>query len=68
MSERNFHRDFLQPAITGLKRTDALRVAKALDAAIAFGALEHAQGNESLQDARAVEARYWALVMGLKKL
>lgn len=68
MNSRDFTKDFCTPAITGLRRRDALRVGKALDAAIAFGALEHANDNESLQDIRAVEARYWSLVMELKKL
>ena len=68
MTSRDFQIDFCLPAIKGLKRTDALRVGKSLDAAIAFGALEHANDNESLQDIRAVEARYWSLVMELKNL
>lgn len=65
---REFGRDFCGPAIKGLKPRDAKRVAKALDAAIAFGALEHAEGNESLQDTRQVQARYWTLVSELKGL
>lgn len=68
MKPRDFQTDFCLPAISGLSRRDAQRVGKALDAAIAFGALEHANDNESLQDIRAVEARYWTLIMELKKL
>jgi hypothetical protein len=68
VNSRDFQTDFCMPAIRGLSRKDAQRVAKALDVAIAFGALEHASDNESLQDLRAVEARYWSLVMELKKL
>ncbi len=55
---RDFRIDFLVPAISGLSPSQASRVAIALDAAIAFGALEHADGNESLQDRLTVEAKY----------
>lgn len=58
MSARDFRTDFLLPAISGLSRRHAARVAMALDAAIAFGALEHADGNESLQCRELVEAKY----------
>jgi hypothetical protein len=43
-------------ATRGLNRKEAKRVAKALDIAIAFGAIEHATGNESLQDVPTVLA------------
>lgn len=56
---RNFQADFLMPALLGLPKQHIQRVAIALDAAIAFGALEQAQGNGSLQDLAAVEAKYW---------
>ncbi len=49
MKERNFGEDFVRPAIAGLNKKAAQRVSVALDCAIAFGALEHAAGNESLE-------------------
>lgn len=67
MKARSFQVDFLKPALLGLKSHQAQRVAIALDAAIAFGALEHAQGNDSLQDLAAVEAKYWDNVGRLAK-
>lgn len=42
-------------AIAGLNKKHAIRVGKCLDVAIAFGAIEHARGNVSLQDTAAVE-------------
>jgi hypothetical protein len=49
-------REFTALAIQGLNKKAAIRVGKALDVAIAFGALEHAAGNASLQDVPAVQA------------
>lgn len=54
------------PAIAELSKEQAIRVGKALDAAFAFGVLEHANDNPSLQDLKVVEARYWQLVNELK--
>lgn len=63
---RNFMLDFLGPAITGLNKKETRRVTIALDAAIAYGALEHAGGNESLQNLDTVEAKYWDNVRRLQ--
>lgn len=65
---RDFQRDFCAPAIAGLSKKDAIRVAIALDAAIAFGALEAQDGNESLKMGPELIATYWQKVMRLKKL
>lgn len=65
---RNFQKDFVMPAIAGLSHKEANRIGLALDCAIAFGALEHASGNESLQNQQQLEAAYWDKVMRLKKL
>lgn len=43
-------------AIQGLNKKEARRVAKALDVAIAFGATQYADGNESLRDIESVRA------------
>lgn len=59
---RNFQLDFLAPALSGLSKQQAIRVGMALDAAICFGVLEHAQGNASLGDLAVVEAKYWNVV------
>lgn len=64
---RNFQVDFVFPAIKGLEPEQAQRVAKALDAAICFGVLEHANGNDSLRDLQMVEAKYNSNVAELKK-
>lgn len=50
--------DFLTPAIRGLSESQQRRIAVAMDCAIAFGAMQHADGNESLQDRAAVQAKY----------
>jgi hypothetical protein len=55
---RDFGSDFCLPALSGLNRKEAARVALALDAAILFGVLEYAEGNTSLQDLGAVRKRY----------
>jgi hypothetical protein len=55
---RDFQADFCLPAIKGLNRKEAARVGLALDCAIAFGVLEYAEGNTSLQDLRAVRELY----------
>lgn len=68
INKREFVADFCGPAIKGLKPRDAQRVAIALDAAIAFGALEYVEGNESLQNMQEVSAKYWDNVMRLKGL
>lgn len=64
--ERDFQKDFLMPALRGLSHKQQKRVAIALDTAIVFGALEHADGNESLQDQVQVQAKYWQCVEKLK--
>jgi hypothetical protein len=63
---RNFHLDFMLPALEGLSKTNLRRIAIALDAAMAFGALECIDGNTFLTDRAAMEARYWRCVMRLK--
>jgi hypothetical protein len=68
LKRRDFQKDFCAPAIAGLSRKQALRVGIALDCAIAFGALEAQQGNESLKDSPQLEAAYWDKVMRLKGL
>jgi hypothetical protein len=50
--------DFLTQAMNLVPLESQRRVAKLFDMAIAFGALERAAGNESLQDLDAVGARY----------
>lgn len=55
---RNFQADFLMPALKGMSPLQQQRIALALDCAIAFGALEAQQGNESLQDNEALRAAY----------
>jgi len=45
---RQFQTDFLGPAIVGLTPDQAVRVARAMDCAIAFGALESLEGNTFL--------------------
>lgn len=61
-------REFTLLAIAGLNKKAALRVGKALDVAVAFGALEHATGNESLQDVEAVRAVAESKLEALRKL
>ena len=68
LKARDFQKDFCGPAIAGLKRKEAQRVGIALDAAIAFGVLEYLDGNSSLQDRQAIEAKYWDNVLRLKGL
>jgi hypothetical protein len=66
---RNFHADFLMPAIKDLNNPMlAQRMAVALDCAIAFGALERAAGNPSLQDIATLEAEYDKKVSRLKAM
>lgn len=65
-ASRNFALDFLMPALQGLSPVQARRVALALDTAIWFGALEHANGNDSLISLRALETRYWDNVRRLR--
>lgn len=48
-------REMTALAIRGLNAEQARRVGKALDIAIGYGAIEHATGNESLQDIDAVK-------------
>lgn len=67
-THRDFINDFLNPAVAGLKPNDQRRVAVALDAAIAFGALECHDGNASLLDKGAVAAKYENNVALLQKL
>lgn len=55
---RNFQQDFCIHAIKGLTPLQASRVGLALDCAIAFGALESSQGNESLKDGPELQAAY----------
>lgn len=50
-------REFTLLAVDGLNKKAARRVAQLLDVAIAFGAMEHARGNASMQDIAAVERR-----------
>lgn len=50
-------REFTALAVQGLNPSQARRVGKALDVAICFGVLEHANGNPSLQDVAQVEAQ-----------
>lgn len=52
------HLEFTRLAIAGLSDDQAQRVAVALDTAIAFGVLEHLDGNASLQDQGALEAGF----------
>jgi hypothetical protein len=66
-TKRNFETDFCLPAIEGLTRTQALRVGKALDAAVCFAILEFNDGNPSLKDIPAVETRYRQLIGELKE-
>lgn len=54
-------------AIKGLKKKDAIRVALALDCAIAFGALS-AHKNESLMNKQAVEFSYQEKLSRLKDM
>ncbi len=68
INQRNFQTDFLAPALKGLSKREAIKMSIALDAAIAFGALEHASGNESLQDLTLVTTKYWDNVARLKGL
>jgi hypothetical protein len=64
---RNFHADFLMPAIKDLNNPMlAQKIAIALDCAIAFGALERADGNPSLQDVDVLNAQYAEKVQRLK--
>ena len=65
---RDFRTDFLAPAISGLSKSDMTRVALALDCAIAFGALEARDGNESLSGpADALQAEYLRKVARLAR-
>lgn len=60
--------EFVSNAVRGLSNQDAARVAKALDCAIAFGALEYAEGNESLQDTGLVARVYEQKLSALKAM
>jgi len=60
--------EFTALAIQGLNRQEARRVAKALDCAIMFGAIEHASGNESLQDILALKDELTKRMDALSKL
>lgn len=64
---REFKTDFLEPALVGLNKQESMRVAIALDAAICFGALEHAEGNESMQDLEVIRRKYQENVERLAK-
>lgn len=64
---RDFRR-FLGAAITGLSPADSNRVALALDIAVAFGILEHADGNPSLQSLPMLAAAYAEKLGRLEKL
>jgi hypothetical protein len=55
---RAFRTDFLIPALKGLSPLQQKRVGLALDCAIAFGALEAQQGNESLKDGPELRSQY----------
>lgn len=46
---RNFAQDFVIRVIVGMDRDTGARVAVAMDCAIAYGALEYRDGNESLR-------------------
>lgn len=59
-------REFTAHAVVGLPPEQARRVAKALDLAIAFGAIGHATNNPSLQDIKAVTARAERLIGELR--
>ncbi len=65
---RDFQKDFAAPAIRGLNPDAAKRVALALDIAIAFGALERAQGNKSLSNIDLIEQQYAEKVARLARL
>lgn len=67
-SNRDFTRDFLVPALQGLSGKQKIKIAIALDAAIAFGALEYVEGNDSFKDTAAVEVKYWDNVLRLKRM
>jgi hypothetical protein len=66
--KRDFRVDFCLPAIHGLSRAQSQRVSIALDAAICFGVLEAKDGNESMGDRAAVEAKYADCVRRLFEL
>lgn len=66
-STRHFQTDFCLPALRGLDLESAARVALALDIAIAFGALEYAEGNPSLQDLPMLRALYAGKVDRLRR-
>lgn len=65
---RDFQVDFLMPALRGLTREQQARIAVALDCAIAFGALEHAEGNSSLQSMDIVATEYDKKVARLRSM
>lgn len=66
--KRDFAEDFLLPAVNHLPSADKTRIAIALDCAVAFGALELLDGNESLMDQAALEKKYAENVKRLKAL
>lgn len=64
---RNFQTDFLAPALKNLSPLTQKRIALALDCAIAFGALEAQQGNESLKVGPELERAYAEKVSRLQR-
>lgn len=63
----NVFQDVCVPIMAGKDLADARRIGIALDAAIAFGAIEYANRNPSIQDLAAVKARYNELVEKLRE-
>jgi hypothetical protein len=55
---RDFQNDFLVHALKALSPQQQKRVGLALDCAIAFGALEAQQGNDSLKDGPELQKAY----------
>jgi hypothetical protein len=65
---RDFRTDFCLPAMSGLTAAQCVKIGLALDCAIAYGALEMLDGNESLLDPPALAAAYADKVARLKRL
>lgn len=67
---RQFQTDFLGPAVEGLTPDQAVRVARAMDCAIAFGALESIEGHQFLGAASKEDlvVGYWFKVAQLQGL
>lgn len=73
LKPRSFQNDFLIPVLNGVEHViDPLtlhtRIGLALDCAVAFGALEAQDGNESLQLSQTLEDAYWTKVQQLRDM